>query len=161
MVTLGIIWNHSATPMWQKPDLPSISLTATMQHSTELLFSGQKGNRTKISNRSNFAFSISRMEKISQNWQATKQHQSELILISPLRCLEIENALEKMKKGFLAMEFMSFIVDIAMPYTLTTEFSPLSSLPQQEGTKKSKSTTSGVQFLTWLSMGTTAGRALD
>lgn len=30
----------------------------------------------------------------------TKQHESEFILISPLHCLEIENALEKMKKGF-------------------------------------------------------------
>lgn len=77
-----------------------MSLTATMQPYTELLFSGQKVNRTKISNRSDFAFSISRMEKISQNRQTTKQHESEFILISPLHCLEIENALEKMKKGF-------------------------------------------------------------
>lgn len=48
-----------------------------------------------------------------------------------------------------------------MPYTLTIEFSPLSSLPPQELTKKSKSTASGVQFLMWLAMGTTAGRALE
>lgn len=46
-----------------------------------------------------------------------------------------------------------------MPYTLTTELSPLSSLPLQEVTKKSKSTASGVEFVMWLSMGTTAGRA--
>ena len=51
------------------------------------------------------------MGKISQNRQTTKQLKSEFILISPLHCLEIENANcyrenKENKEIVLASEFM-------------------------------------------------------